>query len=195
MSSGSARDLRLSDAERELAVSDLKEHCAAGRLTLEELPDRVASVYRATTYGELAEAMAGLPDLPSVPSSPPARRKSRRPWFPGRAPFLQTLEVVQPPEDVLAKALKNVAPSLTRFGFEIAVIERDRIIFERSLRPAWTFLVALITFPIGLLALLIKDREQLTVAVEGLGDGGTRLTVHGRGPLQVRRAVAELGSG
>ncbi len=132
MSSGSARDLRLSDAERELAVSDLKEHCAAGRLTLEELPDRVASVYRATTYGELAEAMAGLPDLPSVPSSPPARRKSRRPWFPGRAPFLQTLEVVQPPEDVLAKALKNVAPSLTRFGFEIAVIERDRIIFERS---------------------------------------------------------------
>ena len=75
------------------------------------------------------------------------------------------------------------------------MIERDRIIFERSVRPAWTFLVALITFPIGVLALLIKDREQLTVSVEGLGASRTRLTVHGRGPLQVRRAVAELGPG
>lgn len=130
MSPGSARDLRLSDAERELAVSDLRDHCAAGRLSLEELPERLEKVYRATTYGELAEAMGDLPDPPLVPSTSRARKPSRPPRVPGRAPFLHTLEVRQPPEDVLAKAMKNVGPSLTRFGYEIAVIERDRIILS-----------------------------------------------------------------
>lgn len=192
MSSGPARELRLSDAEREFAVSDLKEHCAAGRLSLGELPERVALVYRATTYGELAEAMGDLPELANAASSPRPRRPSRRPMLPGRAPFLETREVPRPPEEVLGEALETMAPGLTRFGYEIVLIERDRIVFERSVRPAWTILIAIFTFPLGLLALLFKESEQLTVAVEGLGGSRTRLAIHGKGPLQVRRAVAGL---
>ena len=42
-------DLRASDAERERVAASLREHCAAGRLTLEELSERLDEAYRART--------------------------------------------------------------------------------------------------------------------------------------------------
>ncbi len=65
------RQIRASDADRERAVESLREHYAAGRLSEEELSERVDAVYRATTMQQL-EALRG--DLPSLPVSPAARR-------------------------------------------------------------------------------------------------------------------------
>ena len=65
------RQIRASDADREQAVESLREHYAAGRLSEEELSERVDAVYRATTMQQL-EALRG--DLPSLPVSPAARR-------------------------------------------------------------------------------------------------------------------------
>ena len=45
--------MRASDAERELAAESLREHYGAGRLSAEELSDRLDAVYRATTVSEL----------------------------------------------------------------------------------------------------------------------------------------------
>ena len=47
----SSGDLRASDAEREAAVAHLREHGAAGRLTMDELDDRSARAYAARTVG------------------------------------------------------------------------------------------------------------------------------------------------
>ena len=63
--------MRASDAEREHAAEALREHYAAGRLTREDLDERLGAVYRATTVEELDELRADLPDLPL---SPQARR-------------------------------------------------------------------------------------------------------------------------
>jgi hypothetical protein len=53
--------LRIGDAERDAAAADLGEHYAAGRLTLDELNERLESVFAARTYGQLARVMADLP--------------------------------------------------------------------------------------------------------------------------------------
>jgi hypothetical protein len=53
--------LRIGDAERDAAAADLGEHYAAGRLTLDELHERLEAVFAAKTFGQLAGIMADLP--------------------------------------------------------------------------------------------------------------------------------------
>lgn len=66
--------IRVSDADRELAVASLREHLLAGRLTLDEFSERVEDALRARVGGDLARIQE---DLPAV--SPAATRPRRRP--------------------------------------------------------------------------------------------------------------------
>ncbi|MGI8446353.1 MAG: DUF1707 SHOCT-like domain-containing protein [Streptosporangiaceae bacterium] len=66
--------IRVSDADRELAVVSLREHLLAGRLTLDEFCERVEDALRARVGGDLARIQE---DLPAV--SPAATRPRRRP--------------------------------------------------------------------------------------------------------------------
>jgi hypothetical protein len=59
--------LRIGDTERDAAAADLGEHYAAGRLTLDELHERVDAVFAAKTFGQLTEIMADLPALGRLP--------------------------------------------------------------------------------------------------------------------------------
>ena len=63
---GGPRALRLSDFDREQAVDDLKAHAAAGRLSVDELAERVAGAYGAST----------LRTSPLAPRGPPARARA-----------------------------------------------------------------------------------------------------------------------
>ncbi|MEV7006260.1 DUF1707 domain-containing protein [Streptosporangium sp. NPDC051022] len=56
-------DLRIGDAERDAAMAALREHYAQGRLTHEELDERLELVLSARTGRDLAPAFADLPDL------------------------------------------------------------------------------------------------------------------------------------
>jgi hypothetical protein len=63
--------VRASDADRERFLSALREHTAAGRLTLDEFAERAGYVYGARTLGELAATTADLPrHEPQVSSRP-----------------------------------------------------------------------------------------------------------------------------
>jgi hypothetical protein len=70
-----ADDLRASDAERERIIADLRDHAAAGRLTVEELDERTGAAYAAATRRQLAALLADLPrhDLPSRVAPRPRR--------------------------------------------------------------------------------------------------------------------------
>src|SRR5688500_6739228 len=57
--------LRASDAEREWAVDTLRDAAGEGRLTVDELGDRVERALEATTRGELELVMNDLPAAPS----------------------------------------------------------------------------------------------------------------------------------
>ena len=57
--------VRASDAERERVMSRLREAAAEGRLTFEELADRVEAAAHAVTRSDLALLTEDLPDEPS----------------------------------------------------------------------------------------------------------------------------------
>ena len=68
-------DVRVSDAEREHAAELLQTHHAEGRLTLDELTERVEEVYRARSASELEHA---LRELPAATVEEPMSRVRRR---------------------------------------------------------------------------------------------------------------------
>ena len=54
-------EMRVGDAEREAVAAELREHYASGRLTLDELNERVDKAFAATTRGDLNALMTDLP--------------------------------------------------------------------------------------------------------------------------------------
>jgi hypothetical protein len=78
--------MRIGDAERDAAAADLGEHYAAGRLTLDELHERLEAAFSAKTFGQLAGVMA---DLPGARSGWPAAAPGWQPapsWVPAAGP-------------------------------------------------------------------------------------------------------------
>ena len=96
--------LRITDAEREAAVTALGEHFAVGRLTRDEYDERCEAAWSARTRAELRPLFADLPGphqpgtrQPSAASSAPARsgwsRAGRR-WPVPLVPVLVVLVVL-----------------------------------------------------------------------------------------------------
>jgi hypothetical protein len=57
----SAAEVRVGDAERQDAASQLQDHFAAGRLTWDELDERLGVAWAARTAGELSALFTDLP--------------------------------------------------------------------------------------------------------------------------------------
>jgi len=68
--------IRISDADRERVTGRLREHFAEGRLTSEELDERISAALGAKTYGDLRRVMADLPE----PSPVPPHVRQAPPW-------------------------------------------------------------------------------------------------------------------
>lgn len=56
-----ADELRASDRDREQVAQLLEEHYAAGRLTFDEVQQRIDSAYSSRTYGDLRALLRDLP--------------------------------------------------------------------------------------------------------------------------------------
>src|ERR1700678_3112235 len=67
--------LRASDADRERVAETLRAAAGDGRLTMDELDERLDAVYAAKTYAELVPITHDLPDHSGAASVPaPSRR-------------------------------------------------------------------------------------------------------------------------
>jgi Domain of unknown function (DUF1707) len=82
-------DLRIGDAERDATIAALREHFAAGRLTLDELTERIDGALAAKTQGQIDALIADLPRLRG--QCPPARVKDTEPSDTGRYLVLMLL--------------------------------------------------------------------------------------------------------
>jgi hypothetical protein len=83
-------DMHVSDADRDAAATRLREHFAAGTLTLEEFQDRLAAAFAATTGRELGRVTADLPHdgiSPRIGIRVSAGGRRPRPGQPQRRPF------------------------------------------------------------------------------------------------------------
>lgn len=65
-------EMRASDADRDRVAQILRDAVGEGRLTLDEVDERLDAVYRAKTYAELEPLTRDLPDAGSAPSGRPA---------------------------------------------------------------------------------------------------------------------------
>jgi hypothetical protein len=68
--------MRLSDVERDQLIEALSLHAAAGRLEVQDLEQRVATVLEAQSREEAVAALADLPPLAAL--TPPRRGTARR---------------------------------------------------------------------------------------------------------------------
>jgi hypothetical protein len=79
--STTAPEVRIGDAERQAAVRQLQQHFSEGRLTWEELDERLARVYEARVDADLTTLFSDLPTLPT-PTGVVAPAQPRRRWRP-----------------------------------------------------------------------------------------------------------------
>jgi hypothetical protein len=185
--------LRASDNDRERVVDFLRAQQALGRLTLDELEERSAAAWAAVEVADLDHLMADLPSaaLPGPPQSVAVAPRRGAPWFPGWRPFSVRWRVRARPNAVMADLLEDVAPPMLAYGFEISERSPDRVVFDYPRTPGWVILPCVFLFPVGLLALLIRTHDRVTVELAERG-GETVLIAHGMAPLSVRKAFAEL---
>ena len=73
------RNLRASDADRERVANVLREAAGDGRLTMDELDERLDAVYAAKTYAELEPITHDLPDAGTEQAPAPAAAARRDP--------------------------------------------------------------------------------------------------------------------
>jgi uncharacterized membrane protein len=86
--------MRVSDADRDRVASALREHFAAGRLTPDELDERVSAALNAKTAGELRRVMADLPGPGPVPPSAQPGPVPAAPRWPARRPGLRFVPLI-----------------------------------------------------------------------------------------------------
>jgi hypothetical protein len=179
-------DLRASDADRERAATALREACAEGRLSVDELGDRLGVAYGARTLRELDALRA---DLPRRAAYVPAERG--RPRLPGNRMFSERVVLPATRGEVLDHIYTILAPVLDAYDYELASRDERAVVFEQDERPGWAIALAIFAFPFGLLALTARRRRRIVFSFADAG-GDTEMTVYGTAPLGVRRAFAEL---
>jgi hypothetical protein len=106
--------------------------------------------------------------------------------------FNQTAAFGAPPDAVI-QAL--VAGTMGQAEYTTMVVGPGTVVLTRKYRPTWAlvvFIVGLVLFLAGLLALLVTNTETLTINVLPVEGGGSRVTVSGVGSLPMLHQVAAI---
>ncbi|HKT83044.1 MAG TPA: hypothetical protein VJQ84_04325 [Solirubrobacterales bacterium] len=97
------------------------------------------------------------------------------------------------PADLLRDCLATFTGQLAVNGYMLASQSEVAVTYHRKYRHWGVILLAIVFFPIGLLALLITDDATITATVEPDEDsGGSVLILTGTGPKNVRSAFENL---
>jgi hypothetical protein len=157
--------IRVGDTERDAAASMLRDHCAAGRLTLEELDARLEGVYGAVTRQDL---IAVLADLPNV-EAPRPKSMRRRVFWPGVTPFGERRALRTSVEVSYAQAMREMVPRMGMAGYQlVGDVPPRRLVFRGD------------------------AGRHVTVMFHALLDGGTEVSAFGEAERGVRKAFAQL---
>jgi uncharacterized protein DUF1707 len=189
--------LRASDEDREDVAVALRAHCAAGRLEVGELEERLAATLSARTLGELERLVADLPGGRSpvrtrrsdpAPASSPAKRQ-----WPGLLRFHQRHLFDRDRKLVFRQAVTHLVPAMVDAGYDVVSrSEPELLVLEREERPSWVPLVCIFLFPFGLLALTVRDKHRVVISLDELQPHGTQFVVQGTATRAVRKAFANL---
>jgi hypothetical protein len=106
-------------------------------------------------------------------------------------PTVSQTYVVQAPPDAVQPQLAAAGGAN---GYQLAGETYGGFGLRRRRIPVWAILLAIFFFPFGLLFLLVKTEDVVTVALERVS-GGTQVSIQGRASTGLQRAIqAALGS-
>jgi DUF1707 SHOCT-like domain len=165
---------RASDSDRDTIQAQLRAHCLAGRIPVEELERRVGLAMRAETIPELRGLVADLPEM-----RPRDRSHTGTPMsvgLPGVRPFIWQVVAPVGAARTWRAALDTLAPALGRMPFELLEQSANGLVFERVSRNGW----------------FSVRRERVAISLEALGADQTLLIIHGRAARAVRKQFAAL---
>jgi len=95
-------------------------------------------------------------------------------------PVQRAIRVGEPVAEAQTRFAGYFTPWLGQGGFLVESQTADTLVYARRSFNTWQIVVAILFFPLGLLALLAeKRREQLSVFFRDEGDGKTEITVTG----------------
>ncbi len=136
--------IRASDADRERVTARLRDHFAEGRLTQDELDERVTAALSAKTLGDLRELMTDLPESELLqdpartqPQATPAR-VVLVPRGPRLLPLLimvAFISVLFPHSGLIVFAMLQFFLVLALLALVFAVVQAAR--FRRRMRRHW----------------------------------------------------------
>jgi hypothetical protein len=170
--------MRASDRDRNKVAAELRVHCLEGRISVEELDQRLARAMSAQTVHELAETVYDLPTV-TVRDDEPRRHEAVAVGPPGVRPFTRRLVVPARLDRTRDVALDTIAPAPNVLGYELRRQSPIRLEFERTVRST-----------LGLMSL--GDRQRITISFENRDANETSMIIHGRAPRRVRKAFAQL---
>jgi hypothetical protein len=186
--------IRASDAERNKVAEELRIHCQDGRITVEELEERIGQAMAARTIHQLAEVVADLPPLASPGASAPAPVAATARGL-GVRPFSYRIIFPAGAERTREVAFNTITPALDAFGYALERQSSRELEFGREERPVAAIVAAIVLFPIGLLALLVRRELRVVVSLESRGPHETVMLIHGQAPRSVRESLAGLSFG
>jgi hypothetical protein len=158
---------RASDAERDQAARVLRDHWSVGRLTLEELDERLTEVYAATTRGDLELVTRDLPE--PDPGGLARSEPTHRFFWPGVGAFHEERSLSSSPGEAYAMALRHIVPRMGLQGFHVTDdVNRRRLRFTNHS---------------GLI---------VTVMLFPAPGGGTTVSAFGHANRAIRKAFANL---
>jgi hypothetical protein len=166
--------MRASDADRERVATQLRSHCLAGRLSVDELDRRLGVAMRAESLADLQGLVTDLPTDPGRLEPNVSAPMSVGP--PGIRPFIRQLVAPADTTRVRQAALDTVAPALSRIGFELLAQSDSGLAFERVRRHGW----------------FSVSRERVVFSFEEHGPAQTLMIIYGRATRAVRRRFATL---
>jgi hypothetical protein len=160
--------IRIGDAEREAAATSLREHYAAGRLTMEEFQERLDATFAAKTNLDLAKITADLPysSTYTAPWPPQQPIDAVGPTSPG-----SRFGPSGPFGPFGPSGSLGPGPGYGRTGQSFAWVSRSLILLA-------LFLIIAITFPISgvpkVLLILLAVFAFLRRMIRRIGSGGSR---------------------
>jgi hypothetical protein len=102
-------------------------------------------------------------------------------------PIRRSIYSSSPPAVVLTNVINEYTRYMDGWGFRVADQSTNGVTWTRLSRSGWVIVVCIVTFPIGLLALLAPKREdRITMSFTPSGSG-TLVVIAGSGPLDVKR--------
>lgn len=106
--------------------------------------------------------------------------------------LLITKKSDQKPDQVKSELLNTVTEPLRKWGYKLEQENNSSLLFVRKYFPWWTILIAILLFPLGLLALVFGRRALFITFTANETETGSDVVIQGEADENIIKALDEM---